>query len=93
MVALSSPTWGLSIEEIFLWVKNEYGCEKNYLMPEVQFVSKEKLQKIYRRCNEKTFKKWTGQFGTQKANEIMRAEYGTDSLFYLWFGLKPKGCN
>ena len=61
----------MSTEEIFLWVKSEYNCTKDHPVPEVQFVSKEELQNIYRRCNEKTFKKWAGKYGAQKANEMM----------------------
>lgn len=32
---------------------------------------KEELQRVYRRYNEKTLKKWAGKYGEQRANEMM----------------------
>ena len=61
----------MSIEEIFQWVKSEYKCKADYPIPEVQFVSKAELQKVYRQCNEKVAKKWAGKYGARKANELM----------------------
>jgi len=67
----SNPAWAISSQEIFTWVKNEFNCTKDYAVPEVKFVSKEELQKIYRRCTEKTCKKWAGRYGEKKANEML----------------------
>jgi hypothetical protein len=71
MAASPASAGSMSVEEIFQWVKSEYKCKKDHPIPDVRFVSKEELQKVYRRCNENVAKKWAGKYGTQKANEMM----------------------
>ena len=65
------PAWSISEEEIFLWVSKELKVKKDYPMPKIQFVSKETLKQVYRTHTKKAFKRWSGQYGTEKADELM----------------------
>ncbi len=66
------PVAANSEEEIFQWVLREMGVDSNYTMPEFQFVSKAKLQKLFKRDNEKSFQKWADQIGNDQAEKMMK---------------------
>lgn len=71
-LALSqNPANAFSIETIFNWVKTEMNITENYPLAEIHFLNKEDLQEVFRKNNDRSFKRWTGEYGKKKADEIM----------------------
>lgn len=60
-----------SIETIFNWVKSEMNITENYPLAEIHFLNKADLQEVFRKNNSRSFKRWTGEYGKEKADEIM----------------------
>ena len=62
---------GLTNQEIFSWVGTKLEIDENYPMPQIQLVSQEKLQQIFRKTNKESFKRWAGQYGKETADEMI----------------------
>lgn len=71
LVIDTSPARSFTNHEIFRWVLGELNIQKSYPVPQVQLVSRETLQRVYRKNNETALKRWIGRYGHQRANEIM----------------------
>ena len=72
MVMLTAaPTMGFTDIEIFTWVSSELNIENQYKMPAIQFVTKEKLSHVFKKNNERSFKRWANEYGEKKAAELM----------------------
>ena len=66
------PVAANSEREIFQWVQKEMGADSSYTMPEFRFVSKERLQELFRKDNERSFQKWADQMGNNQAQKMMK---------------------
>ncbi len=71
MLAYSSPERSITHEEIFHWVATELKSKKDYPMPEIRIVSREELQRTFRKASDKSLKRWAGIYGKNEANKIM----------------------
>jgi hypothetical protein len=78
----------VSNEEIFNWVASKLKIDNDYPLPEIQFVSKERLQDIFRKTNKESFKRWAGKYGEKKANELV--EFYLREVIGLFI---PKTCS
>jgi len=61
----------MSDEEIFNWVARELEIDKDYPMPQIIVVSKEKLQIVFRKESEQSYQRWVKQYGENTAKETM----------------------
>ena len=68
----ASSTAGKSEADIFQWVLRELGTESDYSMPEFQFVSKARLQELFKKDNKKSFQMWADQVGNDQAEKMMK---------------------
>jgi hypothetical protein len=72
MVMLTAaPTMGFTDKEMFTWVSGELNIENRYKMPAIQYVTKEKLSHVFKKNNERSFKRWTSEYGEEKATELI----------------------
>lgn len=70
-LAGAGPNHGLTNQDIFSWITTKLEFDKNYAMPQIQLVSQEKLQKIFRKTNENSFKRWADKYGKEMADEMI----------------------
>jgi hypothetical protein len=52
-------------------VTTKLEVDKDYPIPDIQLVSQERLQKIFRASNEKSFKRWADKYGKETADEMI----------------------
>jgi hypothetical protein len=71
-----------SYKEIYEWVKSEMNIDKDYPMPSVEIVSKEKLNEIFAAAIDESYKKMEGQMGQDEAKKIM--EFYLDEVIGLF---------
>jgi len=62
---------GLTDREIFIWVVDELKIEQQYTMPKTQYVTKEKLQDVFRKATKRSYDRWVKKYGKEKANELL----------------------
>ncbi len=62
---------GMPYEEIFKWVASELKIEKYYPMPQIFVVSKEELQRLFRKDNQKSYGRWVEEYGEDEAKKTM----------------------
>ena len=67
----AAPTMGFTDRDIFTWVSNELNIENQYKMPAIQYVTKENLGHVFKKNNERSFKRWASEYGEKKASELM----------------------
>ncbi len=67
----TSFSYGVTHEQIFVWVSRQMDIEYFYNMPEVQYVSKSKLQTVFEEFSQKSFQRWRVQHGQAGADKIM----------------------
>jgi hypothetical protein len=61
----------MSHEEIFNWVSQEIGVDKDYPMPQIRIVSKKELQNVFRKDTEQSYQRWVGKYGEAEAIKTM----------------------
>ena len=62
---------GISNQDIYNWVTTRLKVGNEFPMPSIELVSQEKLQKIFRASNEKSFKRWADRYGKEMADEMI----------------------
>ena len=60
-------------EQIFIWISRQMNIEYFYDMPEVQYVSKTKLQKVFQDFSRQSFQRWRAEHGQAGADRILAA--------------------
>ena len=88
ITAFAEPDVYLSHKEIFNWVTTQLKIDENYPMPKIQLISQEKLQSVFRKTNNESFKRWAGKYGEKKANELI--EFYLKEVIGLFI---PKTCS
>jgi hypothetical protein len=88
ITAFAEPNAYLSNKEIFNWVTTHLGIEKNYPIPKIQLVSREKLQSVFRKTNNESFKRWAVEYGKKKADDLI--EFYLKEVIGLFI---PKTCS
>ena len=71
VILTAAPAMGFTDEEIYIWVSSELNIENQYKMPAIQYVTKEKLGHVFKKNNERSFKRWARKYGEKKASELM----------------------
>ena len=71
VILTAAPAMGFTDSEIFTWVSSELKIENQYKMPAIHYVTKEKLGEVFKKNNERSFKRWAREFGEKKAAELM----------------------
>ncbi len=61
----------MSNEEIFNWVARELEIDKDYPMPQIIVVSREKLQIVFRKESAKSYQRWVKEYGENTAKKTM----------------------
>ena len=69
--AFAGLNHGVSNQDIYSWVTTKLEAGKDYPMPQIELVSQEKLQKIFRTTNEKSFMRWADRYGKEMADEMI----------------------
>jgi len=62
---------GLTDKEIFIWVADELKIEQQYKIPEIQYVTKEKLKYVFREATKRSYDRWVKKYGEEKAEELL----------------------
>jgi len=70
-VLLPVQATGLTDREIFIWVADELKIEQQYTMPKIQYVTKEKLQDVFREATKRSYDRWVKKYGEEKAIELL----------------------
>ena len=71
VILTAAPVMGFTDKEIFIWVSSELNIENQYKMPAIQYVTREKLGDVFKKRNERSFKRWASEYGEKKATELM----------------------
>ena len=71
VILTAAPSMGFTDRDIFTWVSNELNIENQYKMPAIQYVTKENLSHVFKKNNERSFKRWASEYGEKKAAELM----------------------
>jgi hypothetical protein len=67
----SANAYGVTPEQIFVWVSRQMEIEYVYNVPAIQYISKNKLQNIFQEVNQESFRHWRMEYGQAKADSIM----------------------
>jgi len=73
---LFSASWtatgyGITPEQIFVWVSRQMDIEYVYSMPEVHYVPKHKMQRLFQNFSKISFQRWQADYGESRARKIM----------------------
>ena len=71
LFTLVSTAQSQSFDEIFDWVLAELEVESEYSLPDIRIVSREDLLDVFKNNSKKSFKRWAGLYGKEKATKIM----------------------
>jgi len=76
LLLFSSTFWttfsyGVTHEQIFVWISRQMDIEYLYDMPEVHYVSKNELQRVFQDYSKKSFQRWRVEHGQAGADRIM----------------------
>ncbi|MDP6180085.1 MAG: hypothetical protein QGG48_09360 [Desulfatiglandales bacterium] len=71
IVMFRGLAFDMPYEEIFKWVASELKIEKYYPMPQIFVVSREELQKLLRKDNQKSYARWIEEYGGDEAKKTM----------------------
>jgi len=85
-----APTQGLGMteEQIFEWVSIELKIEKQYDMPIIQYINKEKLVNIFKNEFKSSYDRLVKKYGKERADEAM--VYYSKEVIAMFI---PKTCN
>ncbi len=75
VVFLSAMTYAdkeQKITQVFQWVKGHMGIQKDYPMPPVEFVAREKLQAIFEEETKESFRKIEESCGKEAAQKSLK---------------------
>ena len=70
-VLLPVQAIGLTDKQIFIWIADELKIEQQYDMPEIQYVTKEKLKDVFRKATKRSYDRWVKEYGKEKADELL----------------------
>ena len=78
LLLFSSTFWApdshaVTPEQIFVWISRQMSIEYCYHMPEVHYVSKKRLQKVFQDFNRESFQRWRIEHGPARADRIMNS--------------------
>ncbi len=76
LLLFSSTFWStnsqaVTHEQIFIWISRQMHIEYFYSMPEVQYVSKTRLQEVFQEFSRNSFDRWRMVHGQAGAEKIM----------------------
>jgi hypothetical protein len=71
LIISASRVYCQSNETIIQWVAAQMAIAKAYTVPQIQFIDKQELNRIFSAGSQRYMARWTSEHGSSEANEII----------------------